>query len=1323
MDKCDCIIVGAGFCGSVIARKIAEQGKKVLILERRNHIAGNMYDEIDSNGILVQRYGPHIFHTNSKEVYEFITRYDAWNNFHHKPAVEMNGIVTPAPANFTTIDLLYSKEEAEVLKTSLETRYPGKKNVTILELLECDDKVIKEYAKKLYELNYQPYTAKQWGIPLEEVDPNVLKRVPIRLDYIDGYFDDEFQCMPEKSYTHFFKNLLDHENIQVMLDTDALDMLEVIPEKGQVLFKNKPISVPVVYTGAIDELLDYKYGQLPYRSLRFDYHTKNVDSFQEASVVAYPKAEGYTRITEFKKLPPQNVKGRTTIAYEYPLPADKESNEPYYPISTDENLSLYNKYKSDIKKIPNVFLCGRLADYKYYNMDAAILQAFDVCEAVKTKIKKNEEMMKVKGEKPIISIIIPCYNMEEYIAQCIHSVIKQSLKDIEIICINDGSKDRTLEILREFEAADPRVKVLDLTNGGYGRAVNNGIAAAKGEYIGIVESDDFISKSMYETLYSLSFEGTVDIVKGNFWDYYELPGNKQELVTNNERSKMPAVNGSFTIRERPEILSGHPCVWSAIYRRDFLQENKIQFIEAKGGGWVDNPFFFETLCKAKKVMWTNEPLYYYRKTNPNSSSNKVETSLPFVRMIDNLDVLERNGCTDNEIKKIAYNRALIYLRGSFKDCDYDKNFNAINAYAKQVMQRLDPDTIESEFNLKDQATFFEFASPIKCISSEFPKILIYDWIPYDNSWGYGGSVNRYCKNLINTILKENPKVSVYFLSSGFAYRSNTTEIYIEKIFSTYGDRCHQFEIINSPVPVPMQQPHIWRNPLAALENPEIKGVFAKFLANYGPFEAIHFNTMKGLSFDVLDLKQEHPGTKFIFSFHNYTPVCLNGSYYQRHNSRNCNPEHTEEDCYKCIQAEDIDDIAVEIYKRGIQPIDPKTAMIQDNWIDALDLERLDEEVQPDRIFDFAKTFTAKINQNCDHILAVSQKVYDIAEANGVNNDKMEVSYIGTAIANEQLRRSSALPKPDSGLKIVFLGDDLNSKEKGYPFLLDALTSLSDMYASQIDIMLTVKQGNHAILYEKLKNFRSVTIRQGYENKDLRKILAGCHLGIIPVIWEEHLPQIAMEMAAYGVPVLSSSFGGASELCTSALFKFEGGDKYDFLNKLIHFVENPEDLEEYWKHHTGLRTMSEHWEELAEYYGLQKDKSFVELSSQDYRFLLMENYFLRKNISFTSENLVLQDRLKAVEHAAQYANEAEQRAIGFENWAKNAEQRAIDFENWAKSAEQRAIGFENWARDAEHRAKEVSHFYDLMQNSASFKFGRLVTLLPRKIRDLFREKKR
>ncbi|MCD7865026.1 MAG: glycosyltransferase [Clostridiales bacterium] len=254
---------------------------------------------------------------------------------------------------------------------------------------------------------------------------------------------------------------------------------------------------------------------------------------------------------------------------------------------------------------------------------------------------ENTETM-FQEDKIKVSVVIPCYNVGKYLKKCIESVLAQTLREIEIIAVDDGSTDNTGKLLDDYKEIDSRFTVIHQKNGGYGKAVNHGISKAKGEYIGIVESDDFISEDMYERLYDSSFNGTVDVVKTGFYDYYEVEGEIPTPVRNEERNSMPEMKKPAALKQIPQILEGHPSVWSAIYRREFLGKNHIVFKEAPGGGWVDNPFFFETVCKAKKIFWLNEPLYYYRKTNSDSSSNKqANPVLPFERMEDNLDIIKK----------------------------------------------------------------------------------------------------------------------------------------------------------------------------------------------------------------------------------------------------------------------------------------------------------------------------------------------------------------------------------------------------------------------------------------------------------------------------------------------------------------------------------------------------------------------------------------------------------------------------------------------------------------------------------------------------------
>lgn len=379
-EEMDCLVVGCGLSGAVIARYLAEHGKRVVILERRSHIGGNMFDYNDEHGILVQKYGPHIFHTSKQQIYDFMCRFEEWEPFRLTCGAVLNNKYTPTPFNFTTIDTFYPSDKAEVLKRKLTNAFGGRETATVLEVLEHPDADIRGYAQFLFENDYAPYTAKQWGVDSKEIDPSVLKRVPLRFSYNEGYFDDVYEVMPKHSFTKFFENLLDHPNIHVKLNTEAMEHLRV--ENDHILLHGEELKIPVIYTGTLDEIFGGKFGQLPYRSLRFEWRYEKRDSIQNAPVVAYPQEDGYTRITEFKKLPVQ-FKDGTSYALEFPIPyREGEKMEPYYPVLTKESQICYAKYRSMAERIPNLICCGRLADFKYYNMDQALERALQICEKI-----------------------------------------------------------------------------------------------------------------------------------------------------------------------------------------------------------------------------------------------------------------------------------------------------------------------------------------------------------------------------------------------------------------------------------------------------------------------------------------------------------------------------------------------------------------------------------------------------------------------------------------------------------------------------------------------------------------------------------------------------------------------------------------------------------------------------------------------------------------------------------------------------------------------------------------------------------------------------
>lgn len=372
----DIIIAGSGFAGSIIACLAARAGKRVLLYERRGHIAGNMYDEY-VDGVLVQRYGPHTLHTNRKEVMDLLAELGEWEPYTLRARVMIRGKTTPSPFNLKTVDDYWPPEDAEELKRRMRAAFPGEKKVPVLRLARCGDPLVREYAQFLIEEDYRPYTAKQWGIPPEQLDVSVWNRVPVRLTYKDGYFDDTWECLPKGGYTSFFERMLSSPLIEVRLGEDILEHLRL--QADAVLWDDTPLSVPVVYTGALDELFGCRFGRLQYRSLRFEYETLETESYQEACGVAHPKAEGFTRITEYTKLPVQAGFSRTVIAREFPIPYD-EGAEPYYPVLTEETQRLANRYRALAAEVPNLHPCGRLAEFRYYNMDEVVWAAMELAQ-------------------------------------------------------------------------------------------------------------------------------------------------------------------------------------------------------------------------------------------------------------------------------------------------------------------------------------------------------------------------------------------------------------------------------------------------------------------------------------------------------------------------------------------------------------------------------------------------------------------------------------------------------------------------------------------------------------------------------------------------------------------------------------------------------------------------------------------------------------------------------------------------------------------------------------------------------------------------------
>ena len=383
-EKFDVLAVGAGYAGAVAARALADQGTRVLVLERRDHIGGNAYDRPDQAGVLIHQYGPHIFHTNDKQVFDWLSRFTRWRDYQHRVVANIpdgrGGRITyPVPFNLTSLETAFGPEEGRRLGDKLTAAYGAEKKVTILELRQNQDPSIAALADYVYEHVFVHYTMKQWGQRPEDIDPNTTARVPVFLSRDDRYFQDTYQGMPLEGYTPMFERMLDHPSITVELGTDALGRLDLSGNTLKV--DGAPFDGQVIYTGQADELFGFRFGPLPYRTLDFAFETLEQDDFQGYGTVNYTVDEDFTRITEFKHLTGQAAPGVTTIVKEYSKAYTGERGEiPYYAIINPENNALYAKYRAEADRFSNLHLLGRLAEYKYYNMDAIAGKALELAE-------------------------------------------------------------------------------------------------------------------------------------------------------------------------------------------------------------------------------------------------------------------------------------------------------------------------------------------------------------------------------------------------------------------------------------------------------------------------------------------------------------------------------------------------------------------------------------------------------------------------------------------------------------------------------------------------------------------------------------------------------------------------------------------------------------------------------------------------------------------------------------------------------------------------------------------------------------------------------
>ncbi|MCQ4190194.1 UDP-galactopyranose mutase [Methylocystis suflitae] len=362
----DWLIVGAGFAGSVLAERLASQrDERVLLIDRRPHIGGNAYDRYDDAGVLIHQYGPHIFHTNSEAVFEHLSQFTRWRPYEHRVLANVDGMLVPIPINLDTVNRLYGLS----LNSDQLAEWFASRAEHCEEIKTSEDVVVSTVGRELYEKFFRGYTKKQWGVEPSQLDKSVTARVPTRLNHDDRYFGDEYQFMPLYGYTRMFERMLDHPNINVMLQTDFEEL------RNEVFYRR------LIFTGPIDEYFNFRFGKLPYRSLRFEHVTLDKRQHQPVAVVNYPQTEAYTRVTEYKHLTGQEHP-KTSLTYEFP----SDAGDPYYPVPRAENAEIYKRYEKLAIAQRNVWFVGRLATYRYYNMDQVVGQALATFRRINKEI-------------------------------------------------------------------------------------------------------------------------------------------------------------------------------------------------------------------------------------------------------------------------------------------------------------------------------------------------------------------------------------------------------------------------------------------------------------------------------------------------------------------------------------------------------------------------------------------------------------------------------------------------------------------------------------------------------------------------------------------------------------------------------------------------------------------------------------------------------------------------------------------------------------------------------------------------------------------------